>query len=231
MLVLGVLQADSVLPKFQPAHGNYPEMFEQLLTRPGVVVKHYNVEEGHYPDALDECDAYLITGSRMSVYDDEDWIRALEAFVVRCDKEKKKLIGICFGHQMVAQALGGKTEPAKAGWGVGVHHYSRADAAPDYMDDFALVASHKDQVTKIPDDATVIASNDFCPVAGMMVGNHMLTFQGHPEFTRDYSLDLMNMRREILGEEVYTRGVASLEAEPGGDAVADWVFRFLKVGT
>ena len=230
MTVIGVLQADSVLPQFQPAHGNYPEMFEQLLTRPGVEVRHYNVVEGRYPDSLDDCDAYLITGSKMSVYDDDPWIRALEAFVVRCDEAKKKLIGICFGHQMVAQALGGKTEPAGAGWGVGVHHYARLPEAPDYIDDFSLVASHKDQVTEVPRDATVIASSEFCPVAGMILGDHILTFQGHPEFTRDYSRDLMNMRRDILGEDVFTSGIASLDDTPHGDTVSNWVVRFLEEG-
>ncbi|MFN3238443.1 MAG: glutamine amidotransferase-related protein [Pseudomonadales bacterium] len=121
---IGILKADSVLEQFQPEHGDYPDMFVRRLgdnAPESVEFATYDVEHGVYPNHMDDCDGYVITGSKKSVYDDEDWIRALEAYVVELHEHLKPLIGICFGHQLVAQALGGKTEAAAVGWGVGVH--------------------------------------------------------------------------------------------------------------
>ena len=155
-MIVGVLQADSVLAQFQEKHGNYPEMFRRTLGRvdPGVEFKDYNVELGEYPSNLDDCDGYVITGSKKSVYDDEPWIQHLSDFVRALHDRRKKMVGICFGHQMVAHVLGGKTEPARQGWGVGIHQYqiiTKHDFMRPGADEFGLLASHKDQVTELPD--------------------------------------------------------------------------------
>ena len=125
---IGVLQADSVREEFQADHGDYPDMFGYMLKRAGLLVlgepidiANYNVIEDEYPRHLDECDGYIITGSRQSVYDDEPWIHRFREFLTELHAAKKKLVGICFGHQLIAEALGGKTARAKVGWGVGVH--------------------------------------------------------------------------------------------------------------
>lgn len=230
-MIVGVLQADSVLDQFQPTHGDYPAMFESLLAREDVEFRHYNVEHGEYPADVEECDVYVITGSKKSVYDDEPWIAVLEDYVRLLHDKKHKLIGICFGHQMVAQALGGRTEMADAGWGVGIHQ-SRVLAKKPYMqpalERFGLLVSHKDQVTQLPEGAELLASSDFCPFASFQVGDHILTFQGHPEFTPDYSRDLMNWREDILGPEIYSRGIQSLDERLDRDIVSDWMLSFVR---
>ncbi len=230
---IGILQADSVLEQFQPDHGDYPEMFQRILSAAAsapLEFSIYNVEAGEYPADMDECDGYVITGSRRSVYEDDAWIKQLADYVVALHKAQKKTVGICFGHQMMALALGGKTEAASVGWGVGVQHFKVTDQQAfmePALDEICLICSHKDQVTQLPEGAEVFAVSDYCPVAGFTVGNHFLAFQGHPEFVKGYSRDLMDMREEILGAETYQQGVASLQDSTDELAVAKWMLNFI----
>jgi GMP synthase-like glutamine amidotransferase len=230
---IGILKADSVLEQFQPEFGDYPDMFVARLAAqagPDVAFITYDVEHLEYPANIDECAGYIITGSKMSVYDNEAWIRRLEDFVRQLDQAKKPLIGVCFGHQLVAQALGGKAEAAAIGWGVGVHT-NHIVSAQHYMQprlaEARVLVSHKDQVTRLPPGAEQLATSDFCPNSMFQVGNHILCIQGHPEFIKAYSESLMNMRREILGEAVYGAGIESLDQALDSDTLATWMLRFL----
>ena len=118
---VGILQADSVLVQFQPDHGNYPGMIAGILGQAATELnleaefRNYDVEHGIYPDTIDECDAYVITGSKKSVYDDDPWIDVLKEYTRELHRAEKKLVGLCFGHQLVAEALGGKTLGAELG--------------------------------------------------------------------------------------------------------------------
>lgn len=229
---LGILKTDAVRPEWVPEFGEYPDMFIALLGRedPSLEFVVYDVEEGEYPADIDEVDAYLITGSKSSVYEDKPWIARLMDFVRELDARKKKLVGICFGHQIVAHALGGKTEKSAKGWGVGrhTHRFSEMPAWHDQQDpDFEILVSHQDQVVSNARGAKVLASSDFCENAVVQIGDHILTFQGHPEFVPGYSREIMEFRRETIGEDVYQAGVASLQKEHEGRRVARWILKFL----
>ncbi len=230
---LGILRTDTVRPEWAVNFGQYPDMFATLMSRadPTMEFVTYNVENGQYPDDIDEVDAYLITGSKSSVYDDKPWISPLIEFVQRIAAHNKKIIGICFGHQLVAQALGGKTGKSDKGWGVGLHTHTFTEL-PSWHDggdaDLNILVSHQDQVVKNATGARVLASSEFCENAVCQIGDQILTFQGHPEFIPEYSREIMEFRRELFGEEVYHSGVASLTAEQQGDRVARWVVNFLK---
>ena len=233
-MIIGILEADPALESLRDEFGNYVVMFKDLLNEGAegreLDFRVYNVLDGEYPVDLDECDGYLITGSRASVYDDEEWIHNLQDFVIQLHNAKKKLVGICFGHQLVAQALGGKTEAAEVGWGVGVHS-SRVRESTDYMfpneREISLLVSHKDQVTELPDGAKLLASSDFCEHAMFQVDNHILTFQGHPEFAKGYSRGLMELRKEIIGPDKYREGIASLHKATNEKSVARWALAFI----
>lgn len=232
---IAILQTDTVRPEFAGTFGQYPEMFARLLreVEPTLEWDSFDVEHFEYPPTLDGYDAFLITGSRASVYEDLPWIGRLEHFVRELHQQRRTIIGICFGHQLVAQALGGKTEKAAVGWGVGVHAarwYQRPKWASDADEGFNLLVSHQDQVTRPADGSTVLAGSDFCPNAVCQIGDHILTLQGHPEFVTGYSRGLMEMRRDKLGAQVYQAGMASLQEPIHQRDVARWIIAFIKQG-
>ena len=229
---LGILRTDAVRPELKPEYGEYPDMFIALLRHsdPNLEYAVYDVELGQYPVDIDEVDAYLITGSKSSVYEDKRWIIELMEFVRELNRRHKKLLGFCFGHQLVAQALGGKTERSAKGWGVGLHTH-RFTTVPSWHDqgdvDLNILVSHQDQVVAVPDSARVLAGSEFCENAVCQIGDHILTFQGHPEFVPEYSRELLSIRRERIGEEAYAAGVSSLSGIAQGQRVGSWVLNFL----
>ena len=146
---------------------------------------------------------------------------------------KHPLIGICFGHQMIAKALGGKTELASQGWGVGVQNYQKILTEPwmePDLEQFSILSFHKDQVTKLPEDAVLIAESDFCPYSAYYIGEWLISFQGHPELTKDYVRALLHQRENILGQEVLESGIKSLEQQIQPQIIAKWILNFLHNG-
>ena len=229
---LGILKTDEVRPEWVAEFGEYPDMFITLLRSadPDLDYTVYDVVQGQYPADIDEVDAYLITGSKAGVYEDKPWITTLMAFVQELHRRRKKLVGICFGHQLVAQALGGKAEKSPKGWGVGLHTHRFTTTPPwhDQVDlELDILVSHQDQVVAVAKDATVLASSEFCENAVCQIGDHILTFQGHPEFVPSYAREIMTHRRDTIGEDAYTAGMASLHGAHEGHRVARWILNFL----
>jgi len=127
--------------------------------------------------------------------------------------------------------LGGLVDKSPKGWGVGINTYELLDAELTQDGDGAhlqLLASHQDQVMHLPPGAKAIAQNDHCELAGMKIGQHILTFQGHPEFIHDYSREIMTFRHALIGEERVAEGMASLDKEHQGQRVARWMLAFIR---
>ena len=230
---VGLLLCDDVNPALQVAHKNYPDMFLALLRKqePELEMVTYRVLDGEIPDTTDECDGWIISGSRHSAYDIFSWIPLLEAFVRKLYEDRCMLAGICFGHQIMATSLGGKVELSEKGWGVGIS-YNRITQQGSWMQpavqDFKLLVSHRDQVTRLPDSAEVLAGSDFCPNYMLQYGAHFLSIQGHPEFSKSYSKDLMNSRRDSIPHDRVTQGIDSLTEDPDSDLIAQWIMQFFK---
>lgn len=229
---IGILQCDDVTDSLQPDHGNYPEMLLRQLqdhvATSDVVI--YRAHRGELPAAIDECDAYLTTGSRFSVYDPLPWIEALEGFVVRLWEGRKPLVGICFGHQLIARALGGEVERSEKGWGVGVSFNQvihRKTWMEPWQEKLDLVVSHQDQVVELPSEAEVLVKSDFCEYYVLQYGDHFLSVQGHPEFSREFSRDLMAARRGIIPDARLRAGNASLSAGIDADIMSRWMVNFM----
>ncbi|NRD74201.1 GMP synthase [Shewanella sp. VB17] len=229
---IGILQCDDVTETLQAKHGNYPLMFTRLLEGidPQLVFRVFRVMEGDYPDSVDECDAYITTGSRYGVNDDDDWVIQFEHFVARLYARKKKLIGICFGHQMMVKALGGKVAKSPKGWGIGVATARVIERKPwmnDPVESISLIVSHQDQVVELPAHTEVIAASDFCPCYIIQISDHFLGIQGHPEFSKTYSQDLMNARRDRIPHQRIETGELSLLSPVDAQLVTRWLVNFL----
>ena len=232
---IGILKCDSTRAQLREEHGDYPDMFISLFksVEPDLKFETYDVLLGEYPENIQLCDAYLITGSRYGVNDGDEWIDNLEKFVVELQQHKHPLIGICFGHQMIAKALGGKTELATQGWGVGVQNYQTVLTKPwmePDLENFSILSFHQDQVTQLPEGAILFAENDFCPYSAYYIGDWLISFQGHPELTKAYSRALLHKREKILGAEVFESGIKSLEQPIQPQIIAQWILNFIHNG-
>lgn len=232
---LGILQCDSVHEKLRSDFDDYPDMFQKLLDEGGLRAEYrvYDLPRGRFPSRISECDSWLITGSKHSVYDPGDWIARAHELVRHLYSARRPLVAICFGHQLVARALGGQVEQAAAGWGAGVHT-TRIIATRSWMqpprEELSLVVSHQDQVTVLPEGAQHLAGHDFCPYDMFQIGDHILTFQGHPEFPKEYSRALINMRVDRIGETRARESLESLAKTPDAVVAARWINRFMHQG-
>lgn len=229
---IGILEAEQLKPEIQQEFGSYGDMTRRLLTSVDSTVSFdvWPVINGHYPADINACDAYLITGSKASAYEDSPWIKQLEAYIQQLAERRKKLIGICFGHQLIAQALGGRVEKSSKGWGVGVMASDVINRQPwmqPFQKQFSLLVSHQDQVIELPTAAARIAGSDFCEYSSYQIGDHVLSFQGHPEFSPEYAKQSMDGRRTILGEKRYQQAQATLGQKRDHKLVAQWILNFI----
>ena len=223
---IGILQCGDVPAPLAPRFGDYAAMVRGLLD-PARDVAVFDVTRGELPDNP-ACDAYLLTGSPAGVYDDLPWIASLAGFV-RAARGRAKLVGICFGHQLMAHAFGGTVIKSPKGWGIGLHRYDlpRRAAWMDRADTVTAPVSHQDQVVQCPPDAVVVARSAFTPFAGLDYGD-AISFQFHPEFSAEFGIALIDSRRDLYGA-MGDAAIASYAAPHDGARVARWIGRFLEM--
>jgi len=230
---LGVLLCDHVQTALQKEFGDYIDMFEQAITAAddSISIVFYPVVDGRFPENIDECDAYMATGSKASVNDNLPWINQLERFVWQLFLVNKPLVGICFGHQMIAKALGGKVTVSAKDWGIGVTR-AKVHAHKPWMlstaSNIQVVVSHKEQISLLPPETQVLIGNNFCPNGMIQVGEHFLGIQGHPEFSRAYCYALMQSRKEHIAKSNFTRGINSLTLDVDDQLLMSWLINFLQ---
>ncbi|MFV0408359.1 MAG: type 1 glutamine amidotransferase [Paracoccus sp. (in: a-proteobacteria)] len=185
---IGILQTGQMPETLRPGLGDYPAMFERLLAEQGLSFRTWHVEAMDFPQSVHEAEGWLITGSRHGAYEQHPFIAPLEAFIRNAYAEAVPLVGICFGHQIIAQALGGKVEKFSGGWSVGAQDYAFGDET------FTLNAWHQDQVTRRPEGAEIAAQSGFCENAALIYPGRAFTVQAHPEFRDDVIEGLMDTR-------------------------------------
>lgn len=215
-------------------HGDYPTMMAQMLApfAPNLSFFAVKAQDGEPLPPVDAFDGLLITGSPAGVYEDHDWIGPLEKLVRDTAKAGKPQVGICFGHQLMAQAFGGKVEKSDKGWGVGVHKYAvkdRAEWMAPESNRIACAVSHQDQVVEAPKGARVLAGSDFCPLGALSYAEGpAISFQMHPEFAHDYATDLLRFRAERFGKTLVDEGLQTLAGESDRTMMARWIANFFQ---
>lgn len=219
---IGILQTGHAPEPLEKKFGDYDAMFRTLLDGNGFEFVTYAVVDGEFPDGPDDADGWLITGSRHGAYEDHPWIPPLEELIRQIQAAGKPLIGVCFGHQIIAQALGGKVEKFKGGWAVGRTEY-------DYDGEtVSLNAWHQDQVTQRPESARLLGTNPFCENAMLAYGDTIWTVQAHPEYSNDFIQGLMETRGkgvvpDALMKDAKTRETAPDDNERIGRLMADFL--------
>lgn len=212
---IGILETGYPPEHTIEAYGNYPQAFMRLLDGYDFTFRSWAALEGELPDSVHDAEGWLITGSKHGAYDNLPWIKPLEKFLVEAYQASVPIVGICFGHQILAQALGGKVEKFDGGWSVGRVEYQLDDLG----EKVPLYAWHQDQVTEPPPDAEIAGSTDFCRYAALSYGNRAYTIQPHPEFTPGYIAELLETRREALPVDIAATAEKTLQQGPADSAL------------
>lgn len=220
---IGILQTGHAPDALIESAGNYDQMFRSLLGGNGFEFETFAVLEGVFPSGAEDADGWLITGSKFGVYEDHDWIPPLEDLVRAIHAKSLPLIGICFGHQIIAQALGGRVEKFKGGWAVGRVEYEQDGRK------LALNAWHQDQVIELPKAARVLAGNEFCVNGILAYDDTIWTLQPHPEFKSSFVSGLIEKRgRGVVPDCLLQTAKRHLDQPLHSTDIADQMAHFFK---
>ncbi|WOI52644.1 glutamine amidotransferase-related protein [Parvularcula sp. LCG005] len=214
-------------------YGGYDRMMLDMLERAGhsFSTRTVAVLDGERLMPPNPGEALIVTGSPAGVYDDHEWIAPLAQSVREWASAGAPMVGICFGHQLMAHAFGGEVIKSPKGWGVGVHTYDVVGEAPWQNGPvrFSCAVSHQDQVVALPAGAQRIAGSPFCPNGVIRYADGpALSFQMHPEFSHEFARDLLHMRRDSIGEDVAGWALPTFDHPSDRGAMADWIGQFLK---
>jgi GMP synthase-like glutamine amidotransferase len=220
---IGILQTGHSPDNMKEQLGDYGEMFTKLLGGHDFEFHIWSVVDGDFPDSAVDADGWLITGSKFGAYEDHDWIPQLEQLILAIRDTGRPLVGVCFGHQIIAKTLGGKVEKFDGGWSVGRTEYT-VNGAP-----MALNAWHQDQVTALPQGAQVVGSSDFCANAALLYDNQIWTIQPHPEFNADFIDGLIRTRGKGVVPDDKLADAGKLLDDPTNNAdIAAYIAEFFK---
>jgi GMP synthase (glutamine-hydrolysing) len=228
---VALLVCDDSSRAFPHHQGSYLDMFVRLFSfiKHNVELIPFDVRFNNYPDDWGIFNGFLTTGSSFSVYEDVPWIQELKNFTCKLYESGHKFFGVCFGHQLIAESLGGKVAKAPQGWMVGVKQ-TDIILNKSWMDPQSshcmVISSHQDQIIQLPPKAEVIGFSEGCPYSMIALADHFVGFQGHPEFSKAYALPLMESRQDRIPKKIIQEAKQSFEISPEQHMLASWIFNF-----
>ena len=217
---IGILLVGRASDDLVEKYGTYAEMLIALINseKHDFKFKTFNILDSAFPKNHLECDGWIVTGSPHGVYEEHFWIPKVSDLINDIYRSKIPIFGVCFGHQLIAQALGGHVEKSIKGWGLGLHTYeinNKTDYMGNLTEEVTLNICHQDQVLQVPEGATIYASSEFCENAGFYINDKVLTMQAHPEFLVDFIKALLSARREVtIPKEFVDPALVKLNSSP-----------------
>lgn len=230
-LTIGILECGTNRDEWLSAHGDFADWYVAFFkanTQRALEFKTFHAHLDDLPAREDEVDAWVVTGSPVSVYECLPWQDRLSNFLQKTI-DIRPIIGVCYGHQLLHQLLGGTVEKT-AEWGIGVHQYDLVEAS--IWNDFdgssvRLIASHQDQVTVPAPNSKIVLKSEFCPIAATLIGDSVLTIQAHPELTKDLAAEVIKMREQEQGKDLTERALESMNMDVDENVIASWFFDFV----
>ncbi|MCB0420867.1 MAG: hypothetical protein KDD61_07715 [Bdellovibrionales bacterium] len=230
--MIGLLDAYDPEKNREPYHSEYTKLavdgLKNLTDSSRVQV--YKVAQGQMPKNGSECRLWVISGSPASVYEELPWIHQLRNFVIELDSHKYPLLGLCFGHQMIASALGGKVEKSSKGWGVGTRSFPIVQQKlwmNPSATEIRLIYSHQDQVVRLPKESDCLGTSPFCEYEMYCKGSHILSMQGHPEFSKAFAESRLESRKSHMPQDIYQTGLETLKESNDSRLIWTWISNWL----
>ena len=199
--------------------------------RPGWQFRVWSSKSGELPPEDAPLDGVVLTGSVASANDALTWVDALAERVRRWHVERVPMAGLCFGHQLIARALGGRVGPSPGGWRLGVATTRYAQAMPWMQpprEALTLFAAHGEQVLEPPPGATVLGGDAFAPVGACALGEHVFTTQYHPELPREFLQGVLREHAAEYAPDELERTRAALEQPVDAPLFLRWLAQFLE---
>ena len=231
---IAILKTGSLPEILNDRFQSYPEMLIELIDPHNIRIYFEKISciDNIFPNKIDDFDGYIITGSSYGVYDKEVWITNLFKLIRDIYNKSIPLVGICFGHQAIAEALGGKVLKSEKGWGLGIKNMIKKNDSSwinKNIKNINLIYSHQDQVITLPKNARILFGNTFCPISSFCIGNKVFAIQGHPEFKNDFAIELLELKKDKIGINKYTYAKKSLlEKSHDGKKVGEMIINFFK---
>ena len=215
---LCILEAGFINPALENKYPTYTKVFSEFLITNSRKwkVSSFKIYKNEFPKNIQEYNSFIITGSSFGVYENHNWIIQALKLINKIISYKKQLVGICFGHQLIIQAINGLVEKNSGGWSTGIKSVKfniQKPWFPKFDEQIRLISFHQDQVVKIPNFVEHLAETNFCKYYALSIEDYIFTIQGHPEFSNIYALDLLEIKRKSIGEKQYFESKKTLEKQ------------------